>query len=181
LLTRNIGETQESSAYFIMQEMKEITKNLFIGSQEDYENDVKHKEGWFVIHACKEPYHRQALGYTGRAVSKSHPEYLIARRLGRLILNLIDADTSAFIPSEVIDATIAAIGENIPHNKVLVHCNQGLSRSATIGLLYLHHAGIIPTADFTLAEEEYRKLYPLYAPSRGLRSFAQMNWRKYKK
>lgn len=70
--------------------MKEITKNLFIGSQEDYEQDVKFQPDWFVIHACKEPYHRQALGYTGRAAANTHPEYLIAERENRLILNLVD-------------------------------------------------------------------------------------------
>lgn len=161
--------------------MKEITKNLFIGSQEDYENDVKYKEGWFVIHACKEPYHRQALGYTGRAASKSHPEYLIARRPNRLILNLIDADTPEYVPSEIIDAAIATIDENLSHKKVLVHCNQGMSRSATIGLLYLRYTGVIPTDNFILAEEAYRKLYPGYNPSSGLRRFAEMNWMKYKR
>lgn len=158
--------------------MKEIINNLFIGSQEDYENDVKYREGWFVIHACKEPYHRKALGYTGRAAPKIHPEYLIAKRPGRLILNLIDTDNVKYVPSEIIDAAIVAIDENISQKKVLVHCNQGMSRSATIGLLYLHHAGLL-IDDFLSAEEEYRKLYPTYVPSNGLRMFAQMNWEKY--
>jgi hypothetical protein len=49
--------------------MVEIAKNLYIGSQDDYELNVKFQTDWFVIHACKEPYHRQALGYTGRAVA----------------------------------------------------------------------------------------------------------------
>ena len=52
--------------------MKEIHPNLHIGSQDDYENIVKHQDGWFVIHACKEPYHRQTLGYTGRSAPKEH-------------------------------------------------------------------------------------------------------------
>ena len=54
--------------------MIEIMHNLFIGSQSDYENIVKYESGWYVIHACKEPYHRQALGYSGRAVSKDLSE-----------------------------------------------------------------------------------------------------------
>jgi hypothetical protein len=56
--------------------MKKIFPNLHIGSQDDYENIVKHQDGWFVIHACKEAYHHQALGYTGRSAPKEHSEYL---------------------------------------------------------------------------------------------------------
>ncbi|MBS1492232.1 MAG: hypothetical protein JST55_01900 [Bacteroidetes bacterium] len=58
--------------------MIEVIENLFIGSQIDYENKVKFQLNWYVIQACKEAYHREALGYSGRAVSNTHPEYLIA-------------------------------------------------------------------------------------------------------
>lgn len=119
--------------------MKEIYPNLHIGSQDDYENIVKHQDGWFVIHACKDPYHRQALGYTGRSAPKEHPEYLIAYRGNRLILNLVDAPDPAYIPKEIIDEAIKAIGINIVNHKVFVHCNQGQSRSAVIGLLFASH------------------------------------------
>ena len=125
--------------------MKEITDNLFIGSQEDYELNVKFQPDWFVIHACKEPYHRQALGYTGRAVANTHPEYLIAERGNRLILNLVDVEDPKYIVKEIIDKAILTIDEKIKAKKILVHCNQGMSRSATIGLLYLHYSGIIST------------------------------------
>ncbi len=83
--------------------MIEVHPCLFVGSQIDYESQVSSKPNWAVVHACKESYHRQALGYSGRAVSKEHPEYLIARRGARLILNLIDADNPAYIPDEIMD------------------------------------------------------------------------------
>ncbi len=105
--------------------MKEIVKNLFIGSQDDYELQVKSQNNWFVIHACKEPYHRQALGYTGRAASKDHPEYLIAKRKNRLILNLVDVDNPAYISELIIDEAIKNIVENVGKRNVLLHCNQG--------------------------------------------------------
>ena len=113
--------------------MIEIMHNLFIGSQSDYENIVKYESGWYVIHACKEPYHRQALGYSGRAVSKDHPEYLMAERENRLILNLVDVADPAYIAKIIIDKAIGCIAGHINEMKVLVHCNQGASRSATIG------------------------------------------------
>ncbi len=161
--------------------MIEITKNLYIGSQDDYELNVKFQPDWFVIHACKEPYHRQALGYTGRAVANTHPEYLIAERPNRLILNLVDVADPKYIAKEIIDKAIVTIDANIDSRNVLVHCNQGMSRSATIGLLYLHHAGIITTDNFKEAEEEFLKLYPNYNPTKGMRVFAETHWNDYKK
>jgi hypothetical protein len=161
--------------------MKEITDNLFIGSQEDYELNVKFQPDWFVIHACKEPYHRQALGYTGRAVANTHPEYLIAERGNRLILNLVDVEDPKYIVKEIIDKAILTIDEKIKAKKTLVHCNQGMSRSATIGLLYLHYSGIISTDNFKKAEIKYLKLYPNYNPANGMRTFAELNWNNYQK
>ena len=161
--------------------MREITKNLFIGNQDDYEKEVRYRNDWFIIHACKEPYHRQALQYTGRAAPKTHPEYLIARREGKLILNLVDVDNVAYISQEIIDAAISEIERNIKERKVLVHCNQGQSRSATIGLLYLAHIGIITNSSFIEAEQEFKSLYPQYSPANGMREFANLNWKKYLK
>src|SRR5471032_2821911 len=113
--------------------MIEVHKNFFVGAETD-EQGIRGQSGWYVIHACKEPYHRQALGYTGRGAPKNHPEYLIAPRDGRLILNLVDVDNVAYIPAEIIDAALAAIHQNITSSKVLVHCNQGMSRSPAIAL-----------------------------------------------
>lgn len=115
--------------------MKEVWPGLYVGDQNDFESVVKFLpsflEGKFaVIHACKEPYHRQLLGYKGRGASKDHPEYLVARRGNRLYLNLIDGDNPDFVPNSAIEAALSFIDESLKKgNKVLVHCNQGESRS----------------------------------------------------
>lgn len=41
--------------------MIEIHPNLFVGGETD-EHQIRGQTGWFVIHACKEPYHWDALG-----------------------------------------------------------------------------------------------------------------------
>ena len=161
--------------------MIEICPNLYIGDENDYKLKVRHEPGWCVVHACKEPYHRLALGYSGRAVSKNHPEYLIARRDNRLILNLVDAPDPAYIPKEIIDAALEFIRSSLASgNRVLVHCNEGCSRSAGIGLLYLaKFTDKLPTEDFLVAETAFRSIYPMYNPKSGMRGFLMENWKGY--
>lgn len=161
--------------------MIEVYPNLFIGDESDYERNVKHQDNWLVVHACKEPYHRQILGYRGRGAPKHHPEYLIARRGHRLILNLIDADNPAYIPKTIIDTALEFVHDGLTDNKqVLVHCNQGGSRSPGIGLLYLaKYTDSLPTSSYQEAEASFRKLYPTYRPASGIRGFLIQNWGNY--
>ncbi len=161
--------------------MIEIYSNLFIGNELDYETNVKQQNGWIVVHACKEPYHRQALGYSGRACSKEHPEYLFALRDHRLILNLVDVENPSWVSPIIVDEAIKFIDSGLKKGlKVLVHCNQGMSRSAGLGLLYLAYIGQFHNMDFFSAEEEYRKLYPPYNPAGGIRGYCEENWSKYR-
>ena len=117
--------------------MKEIIPGLYVGNGHDY--DEHHSDHTLkVISAAKEPWHRQALGYTGRAAPKDNPEYLIAFRPRHVILNLVDPNDSKWIPRELIDAAIDEIANGLDDGMdVLVHCNQGESRAPSIALLYL--------------------------------------------
>jgi predicted protein tyrosine phosphatase len=161
--------------------MIEIYPNLFIGNEIDFETKIRHELGWSIVHACKEPYHRQALGYTGRAVPKTHPEYLIARRGNRLILNIVDAPDPAYIPKEIIDAALEFISISLTSgDRVLVHCNEGCSRSASIGLMYLvKFTDRLHKGKFLEAEAAYRTIYPQYNPKSGMRGFMMGNWGNY--
>ena len=160
--------------------MREVAPNLFVGNAEDFETNVRHDDAWAVVQACKEPYHRNALGYTGRAVDKTHPEYQIARRGNRLILNMVDADNPAYIPKEIVDAALHFIKENLgTGKKILVHCNQGASRSAGLALLYLAVSGQLPNATFAEAEKAFTAIYPPCAMAGGIRGFLVQNWNTY--
>lgn len=159
--------------------MIEVFKNLFVGGQ-DHEVAVRGQPGWFIVHACKEPYHRDALRYSGRAASKDHPEYLIARRPGRLILNLVDVPDVNYILPEIIDPALETIHQHISSSKVLVHCNQGMSRSPTIAFLYLlKFTDVLPRQSAENDLQEFQKLYPPYAPAKGMADYARLNWQKY--
>lgn len=154
-------------------------RNLFIGNQKDYDNNIKYKTGWKIIHACKEPYHRKAVKYTGRAIYKNHPEYLIAYRGHRLILNLIDIDDPKYIPKEIIDEALKFIKDNIQSFPILLHCNKGESRSPSIGMLYMSMNNEISNASFGSAFQDFIKIYPEYKPANGIKQFLVSNWEYY--
>jgi len=161
--------------------MREIHPNLFVGSQGDYEYQIKGQDGWAVVHACKEPYHRQLLGYTGRGAPKEDPEYCFAERGNRLYLNLVDAPNPAYIPEETIDKAISFTHEKLSEGlKVLVHCNQGESRSPGIGFLYLlSHTYALPKTSLDEALAAFRKRYLAFHPSGGISGFIAKHWEDY--
>ncbi len=160
--------------------MIEIYPNLYVGNQEAYEQEVAGQPGWKVVQACKEPYHRQALGYKGSAADKNHPEYYLAYRDNRLILNLVDADDPKYFHAAVIDAALEFIHAGLTEgHKVLVHCNQGESRSPSIALLYLVYCGAITAATVPEAELQFKQRYPTYNPKTGIRGYLLQNWDRY--
>jgi len=160
--------------------MIEIHPRLFVGTEIDYEARVQQETGWWVVHACKEPYHRRLLGYSGRGAPKNHPEYLLAARPGRLILNLVDVDKVSFIAPEIVNAALNAIRDNIRSSKVLIHCNQGMSRSPAIALLYLlKYTDVLGVTDHTSALQAFQMPYPSYAPAKGMADYVMLNWVKY--
>lgn len=161
--------------------MIEVHERIHVGTRNDYENIVKGKEKWCVVHACKDPYHRSALGYTGRSAPKDHAEYLVARRPNRLILNLVDANDPKYFAKEIFVAALDFIDESLSEGKdVLIHCNQGESRGPSIALLYLAaRARVIPADSLESAEEAFRMLYPEYSPNSGVRGHLAQNWTEY--
>jgi predicted protein tyrosine phosphatase len=163
--------------------MIQIHPNLFVGSEVDFESQVRHEVGWRVVHACKEPYHRQALRYNHRGAPSDNPEYLVAQRGDQLMLNIIDVDDPAFIHKEIIDAALDFIEESlIAEMRVLVHCNTGKSRGPSIGMLYLlSRCEALPVSSFQDAELAFQKLYPDYRPAAGIRGFLKIHFDAYRR
>ena len=163
--------------------MIQVYPYLWVGDQEDYLSNVKYAPEWYVLQACKEPFHREALGYTGRAAPKDHPEYLFAYRDAgtRLILNMVDADDPRYFPDEMIEEALGFMSEIYRHHHVLVHCNKGESRAPSLALLWLCTNWLVEPNSFEEAEEQFRRLYPPYAPKAGIRRYVQQNWERYRK
>lgn len=162
--------------------MIEVAPQLFVGNATDLihvDDGAKGiKDGWYVITAAKEPWHRDLLGYTSRGAPKDHAEYLLAKREHRLFLNLVDVDDPAFIREEIINTALEAIDDAMDRgDKVLIHCNQGQSRAPMLALLWLRgedeaYAGLT----YDLAAEQFREVYPSFAPAKGMEGYARTHW-----
>ena len=126
--------------------MIEIAPNLHVGSDQD----ARHLSGvWAVVHAAKEPWHREVVGYApGRGAPADHPERLVARRGRHLYLNLVDVPRPNWIADSILDAAIEHTRE-YQQMPVLIHCNQGLSRSPWLAALVAHELGLEPWASYS--------------------------------
>ena len=167
----------------------EVYPNLFVGSEYDIhafsllaEKRTIEKCPAVVssyisahyVQAAKEPFHREAVKYVTRGAPKDHPEYLVARRSNRIILNLVDVPESKaqYIPDEALDAAVDYIQWCV-HSQfkpILVHCNQGVSRGPSIALMFLmKHTNFAEGLSlFESVEDKFRTLYPAYNPQ-GIR------------
>jgi hypothetical protein len=160
--------------------IREVFPNLFCGDANAYPPAAV-MENWAVVHACKEPHHRAILGYTGRGAPKDDPEYLWAERGNRLALNIVDAPKPEFFDKGMIDKALDFIDEKLKTGmKILVHCNEGKSRSTSICLLYIVSRRLkLSGVTLEQCEAEFKKTYPEYMPGDGIRGFMQQHWDEY--
>lgn len=149
--------------------MQEVYKDLWVGDDTDYEFlTTKLLAGWSVIHAAKEPYHRDLIGYTTKGAPKENPWYFLARFHNLLYLNLVDAEKPEYVPEEIINETADFISERLSAgDKVLIHCNEGISRAPSLAFIWMYENGHLPS-NFRDAGREFLKLYPEFKPSRGM-------------
>ena len=155
--------------------MFQVHPNLFIGSES--ECFFNHSDDWAVIHACKSPCHQRAVGYEG-SLPSTHPNYLTYEVGNHLFLNMIDPNEPLFMPPLFV-ASLDFIEKHISKRKVLIHCNEGLSRSPSLALIYLaKRAGVINKKSYGLAVKDFIKLFPSYRPGRGIALYLQLHWKK---
>lgn len=153
--------------------MLEVYPNLFVGSDSDcFFNE---NERWAVIHACKSPCHQRILCYKGN-LPESHPHYLIYERSNHLFLNMIDPPTPLF-KAQLFARSLDFISDHFPERKMLIHCNNGLSRAPSIVLLFLaKRIQKISNGSYDQAAADFKKLYPHYQPGRGIACYLAQNW-----
>jgi len=160
--------------YTKTKDMKQIHDNLFIGNDIDCRAAICNSE-FAIIHACK-TCHQKKLGYE-KSLPANHEHYLIYENDSHLFLNMVDMPNEfrAEFTNPMFARAMDFIRRAAPR-KVLVHCNQGLSRSPSLGMMWLVINGVIAKDSQCSAVADFLKIYPDYAPGNGIKLYMQNNW-----
>lgn len=143
--------------------MTEVYKNFFVGNENDVYEPVDSR-----LFCAKEPFHRQVIGYVGRALSVHNPDYYYKRIGNLLYLNLVDAEDPKYVSNIVINEALAFIDERLAAgDRLLALCNEGKSRSPSIAFLWMYERGHLPQ-EFGEAGRAFKSIYPDYWPGGGM-------------
>ncbi|MDY6862946.1 MAG: hypothetical protein SV062_08155 [Thermodesulfobacteriota bacterium] len=133
-------------------------------------------ESNYIIHACKYPcYHRITRGIKYETDS---PEYLFVEYPHDLYLNIIDPDKPLFMKG-TFDVFLYFMDEKWgkERNNIIIHCNEGVSRAPSLGLLFLaKNLKAISNDSYDAAREDFFKIFPEYMPKNGIVQFLTKNW-----
>lgn len=156
--------------------MTEVYNRVIVGS----ENSCRRgSDSMVIVHACKFPCHRNAVGYE-KSPRKDHPNYLVKEEGFDLYLNMIDPDQPLFMPSLFTEFLEFAGTHWDANRRVLIHCNQGFSRSPSLALLLLSkHIEEISSESYKKAKKEFLQLYPAYRPGKGIQTYLTKKWDRF--
>jgi protein-tyrosine phosphatase len=76
----------------------------------------------------------------------------------------------------MMSAALTFINTHIGDKRVLIHCNQGQSRSPSLGLVYLATKNVISSTSYQAAVNDFISLYKNYNPGTGISLYLQHNW-----
>jgi hypothetical protein len=157
--------------------MKEISQNLYLGSRNDLRNFSLADDAF--VHATQTT-HYEIRGWDilFNPPRKNHPNYLFWVKENRLSLNWVDGEAYLFDLNgpEIFIRVLDFIDKWIDDRKVFVHCDMGISRSPSIGLLYLaKRKNLITNKSFASAMSEFQMIYPIYKP-KGIGDYINQHW-----
>lgn len=133
------------------------------------------KPGHSVVHACKEPCHRHAVGYTGKTLASNHPHYLAKLTPAALYLNLIDPPIPLF-QAQSFQHFFEFTDSLAPDSHLHIHCNQGQSRAPSLALLLMaKRLQALPDDSYRAARSAFAQQFP-YAPGAGIAAFLEREW-----
>lgn len=157
--------------------MREVHKNLYIGKLSDlYSINIV---DWAVVHATQ-TIHYDLMGWDRKfnKPPQNHPNYIKLLQDNRFSLNWVDGGAHLYnwTGVETFVEILDFIDRWIIQRPVLIHCDQGISRSPTLGLLYLaKRVGSISNNSYKDGNTEFLSIYPEYLPS-GIGEYVSEKW-----
>ena len=134
----------------------------------------KRDEEWYLVNVAN-TLHLKLHGWPHRA-DKTSPYYVIHETSKWISVNWVHSPNPQLFNFQnngvnIVKQVLAFIQKRHEENKkILVTCDQGLSRSPSIALLYLARISqTIPATTFFEAYNEFVKIYPLYQPGEGIK------------
>lgn len=152
-----------------------LDTGVWIGNREAL-SAALHDPEWALINTSKHM-HATLVGVRSIQLSK-HQNYLRLEREGLLSFNWVDGEAKMYDwhKPEAFICALDFIDTWRPLRRVLISCDQGGSRSPTVGLLYLaKRARLIPAGDFAEARRDFVSIYPRYAPA-GIANYVARHW-----
>lgn len=152
--------------------MLEVTDGLFVGAEDSCVNGSPE---YAVVHACKYPCHNAVCGNP----SADHSDYLVKEVGNDLYLNMVDMEDKQQhqFMEPMVSATLEFVETHIDTEPVLIHCNQGRSRSPSLAMLYMaKRTDEISDESYLTSSREFQELYPPFSPSRGIHLYLQEYW-----
>lgn len=161
--------------------MVEVCKNIYVGDDNDYYKLIN-KQDWCVLHCCKHPFHCQFVGYSGN-LPIDHIDYAFKSNGNEMALNMVDLN---FFNEEYLDynrnmieqAFIFLDEHYYNGKKLLIHCNQGQSRSPSLAMLYMARVGEL-SVDFETALTNFKSIYPAYNPKKNIFETVKRVWSNF--
>ena len=159
--------------------MIEIYKNIYVGDENSYYS-IFDKEDWAILHCCKHPFHCQFVGYSGNLPS-THEDYALKRKGNEMALNLVDmhffSENYLDFNKDMFEQAFSFLDEYYKNGKrIYIHCNEGKSRSPSLGMLYMARLGGFDYADFENSLEKFKKIYPTYEPKKNIFETVKRLW-----
>ena len=134
---------------------------------------------WAVVHATQTVHYRLFnWNRTSNKPDKNHPNYIYYENENILSLNWVDGAAYLYKWSgtETFIKILNFIDKWSGEKNILIHCDQGYSRSPSLCLLYLSkRLKLISNNSFEEARIEFEEIYPQYNPG-GIAEYIRVNW-----
>lgn len=159
--------------------MIEVAPRIFIAKEEEIA-DLTPSE--YSLLSLASTFHYQMHSWKKGENHKDDPCYVMCAHGSQILsINWVDGPSHLYDWQgkgvEVMQKILTWIEYQLDHNRqVIISCNQGVSRSPTIALLYMSKVlHLLPSNSFPKASSAFQKLYEEYNPG-GIAGFVNEHW-----